>query len=291
MYTSRLARTAVAGAALAIGSVALAAVPATAATPTGITQDQVLTVASTLRMDDPTEAQEIAAQKALRVVMNRSCAIDSDAGEYLGDNFAEPTQANATADGFIGGARVDNVVTETSRYCFVGAVASTVPGFTLQGTAALDVPTQPVSSSNVSAAAVSTSALSGDVFVTPPVSVGQGFNISAAPSFSAAGASTKTTTTTTEVKVADRKTKSEKKAAKSKYTKRLAAAKKNYAKALDKAGSSKNKKAAAKRIYVKARALAKAKYKIAIANYKLVKKSNSTTDTRPFTIGATLNEG
>lgn len=273
MRTSILSRAVVAVAALGIGSAALAAVPATAATPSGITRDEVLTAANGLRIADPTDEQQSITSAAVRDIFKKGCGIPADSNDFT-MYFSEPTEAGDDADGVL---LSGYVYVDPMRACSIGVVATTDPAFQLSGVVTLS--TQP-SGEDAPATTVRSEALTGDVFATTPVEDLFGL------SMTATGSSTKTTSAPGTKKIADKKSKAEKKAAKSKYEKRLKAAKKKYVKALDKAGNSKSKKSAAKKAYSKSRASAKAKYQYAIAGYKIVKTTVSTTENRPFSITA-----
>jgi hypothetical protein len=280
MRASALSRSIVATAAVAVGSVTLVAAPATAATPSGINREMVLTATNGIRAaytsgDKPSTA----ALRAVRAIVNRACDVDADGGEFIDDKSLTglPVQAGGSADGLAAGAQIVNFVTETARTCVVGVVTSTTPGYELSGTATLSATTSPGNQVRTA-----TTSLSGDVATTAPLQADSG-GFSAVPTFSATGAATKTTTVPAKT-VKDKKTKAEKKAAKKKYDKRLATAKKTYEKALKKAGSSKSKKAVAKKAYSAARKSAKAKYRYATANYRIVKKATKAKDVQPFNL-------
>ena len=286
MRTSILSRSAIAVATLAVGSAAFAAVPANAASASGVTRDQVLTAANGVRAATAADTgYSRSTLRLMRTIAEAGC-------DAVGDNLtlvrAKATQAGEAADGLVLTSSVQSFDGTTSQ-CTIAAFAASDTSSTLQGTATLtgsiDVffPSFPPTTSSTPVS--ETSALSGDVAITPAYTsnVPTGFSTTNLDA-SANGTATKTTTTTTNVKVKDTKSKGEKKAAKKKFSKRLAQAKKNYAKALDKAGSSKNKKAAAKRVYAKARALAKAKYAADTAGFKIVKKTTTSSAERAFSI-------
>jgi hypothetical protein len=282
MRSSILSRSVVALATVAIGSVALAAVPATAATPSGITREQVLTATSAARSVNSLETY-LAVEPLLRAVVRPSCNIAPDEDPYFDwEPIAVPGQA---IDGILIKTYVDG---SAERQCVVAAIASNDSAFSLSGTLSLSGVTNANTGDapDVTVGPIS-SALSGDVFISSPITV-SGDAYVADASFTANGNTTRATPVTKNVKVKDKKSKAEKKAAKKKFSKRLSQAKKNYAKALEKAGSSKNKKAAAKRVYAKARALAKAKYKYATAGYKIVKQTTTLTENRPFNVAVKL---
>ncbi|KAA1380434.1 hypothetical protein [Aeromicrobium fastidiosum] len=282
MRTLNLSRAVIASAALAVSATALTATTATAATPSGITRESVLTAAAGYRANPDNPGGP--AIKAVRSILHRGCAVDIDGGELLDTTVeAIPAKAGGSADGLVAYGQIFNIVDESQRDCVVAVVASTLPDFTLSGTSTVSVQTDP-GNKTVSV----TTPLTGDVTVSAPITVVPPATFTGGfPAFSATGAITKTTNVPA-VKVKDKKTTSEKKAAKKKYDKRIKAAKKSYKKALAKAKSSKSKKAAAKKAYVAKRATAKAKYSYAIAGYRIVKKATTSTDSRPFALSLEL---
>jgi hypothetical protein len=297
MRHSLLSRSAIAVASLAVSSAALAAVPASAApaaSALGVTQEQVLTAANGLRAADAADADvSKAADRALYALVSKVCDVDSTQGESAYLLSATPVTTPGNADGVQISASTYNSGLNDNKACTFAAFASTVSGFQLSGTATITAETtvrDQALNQFVTSPYKQVSSLSGDAFTTPAIVTpqdglnGQPANVVA----SAAGTATKTSTVVTSTKVKDKKSKAEKKAAKKKFSKRLSQAKKNYAKALEKAGSSKNKKAAAKRVYAKARALAKAKYKYATAGYKIVKQTTTLTENRPFNVAVKL---
>jgi hypothetical protein len=299
MRSSILSRSVVALATVAIGSAALAATPANAATPAGVTRDQVLTAVNGVRTAQANQTTTFspATARALRAIAVAGCDVSTEDDEYayisINGIGIQVTPAGDDAQGVVVTAQVQRPFVNggpfgDSEECTVSAFAGTNPSYQLSGTATFTGQSftegGPVAGTKVT---LQSAPLSGDVFVSAPfnyenpaLDTVDGSTVSA----SAAGNATKTTTVTTSAKVKDKKSKSEKKAAKKKFEKRLAQAKKNYSKALDKAGSSKSKKAAAKRVYAKARALAKAKYKYATAGYKIVKKKSTVSDVQPFSV-------
>lgn len=280
MRTSILSRSVIAVASLAIGSVALAAAPANAATPSGITRDMVISAANYMRV----EGFDQAASDNLQRLAEKGCKVV--AGEDLRIQDINTSAAGGSADGLIFVAGIATPPGESGgeayRVCLFGTAATTDPALSLSGTASLDVATAPFQSAVKSAALT---ALSDNVFVTAPVVIPNGVGITTA-TFSATGNATRSFNVTTTKKVTDKKTKSEKKAAKKKYDKALKAAKKSYTKALKKAGKNKTKKAAAKKTYSKKKAAAKAAYTKAIAGYKMVTTTTTTTENKPFAISA-----
>jgi hypothetical protein len=290
MRHSLLSRSAIAVASLAVGAAAFAAVPASAVSALGVTQDQVLTAASGLRAAEAADTDvSKAADRAIYALVSKVCDVDSTQGENAYLMSASPITTPGNADGLQITAATYNSGFNNNKACTFAAFASTASGFQLTGTATITAETTVFDKTldrYVTSPYKQVSSLSGDAFTTPAIitpqddTKGQPANVVA----SATGNATKTSTVVTSKKVKDKKSKSEKKAAKKKYAKRLAQAEKNYDNALDKAGSSKSKKAAAKRVYARARALAKAKYKYATAGYKIIKKKSTVTDVRAFDI-------
>jgi hypothetical protein len=294
MSPSILTRSVVAVASLALGSVPLAANPAiatgakAATTPAGVTRDMVLTAAANFRSGgDPVKGYQ-----AVFAMVNRACSVDADSGERIDIDDADapdviPAATKSHADAVLIRVTIESIFGGSTRECIVLGVAASEPGFSLTGNSTLTVETQPAGDGPILMKAAAGPAtlvtpLSGDVSTTTfKVPTGEE---STDGTFSVDGSSVKITTVTTSKKVPDKKTRAEKKKAKKTYAKRLKAAKARYEKALDRAGSSKTKKAAAKKAYSKRKSSAKAKYTYAIANYKIVRKTTSTTDSRPFTL-------
>jgi hypothetical protein len=281
MRSTILSRSAVVVASLVVTAAALAATPAQAATASGITRDMVLQASGGIRIAPATSSTifgggiyDPATNRALRAMVNRTCAIDPDGPEIGIGSIAASTVAGASAEGVVVTAVIYNMDTVTSgsgtpegRVCTFGALAPVALRSVLTGIATLTgAPTAP---------------LSGDVFVTSPAMTSLEDYMSGPetfPTFAASGA----TVQSDQVKVADKKTSKQKKAAKATYTKRLKAAKKAYTKALKKAGNSKSKKSAAKKAYSAKKSSAKAAYRAAIAEQKIVTRNTST----PFTVSA-----
>jgi hypothetical protein len=289
MRSSILSRSVVAVATLAIGSVALSAVPATAATASGVTRDQVLTVVNGLRAAQASDAETLspAVSRAARALVYKTCDVVPDEDEDADISVLELMNDGDDAQGLVVTARVYRDFSGTTD-CTFAAVATSDTSSTLSGTATVTASRNiydPANDQNVVRPVSQTTALSGDAYTTPII-VTPSYNGTALYNIggSAEGNATKTTKVTTSTKVTDKKSKAEKKAAKAKYDKRIKAAKKAYAKALDQAGSSKSKKAAAKKTYRAARAAAKASYKYATAGFKVVRKTRTITDVRPFSI-------
>lgn len=277
MRKSVLSRSLITAVSLAVASVAFSAVPATAATASGITRDEVLAAAAARAGTDP-ESMPL----AVRALANRACAVDPNFEfVYLATGY--PTQTGDDAEGLLLAALIVDLsaiggesssAEDPMRWCAFGALAATDPSYSLTGTATLDYLT------------TSTHALSGDVYVTPArsLTLTDLENIDESqfrqPSFAASGNATKVIPT----KVSTPKTAKQKKAAKKVQAKALKSAKKSYTKAIKKAGKNKKKKAAAKKAYAKKKAAAKAKYKLATATFKIV----NNTDARPFSISAVI---
>lgn len=278
MRSSLLTRSVVAVASLAIGSVALAAIPATAATPAGTTRDEVLSLATAARANGSEISNPM--QIAAAAILNRECGYAAGRVVNPGNvNAVTPLTGDAAVDGVyvIGTVRDDNGAGTQVGDCALALVAPRATGTTLSGQGTLTV-TELVTSTKTAS-----SALSGDAGLTALPSATNGFPATGF-TYSATGTATTTSTATTVTKVATPKSKAQKKAAKKKYEKRLSSAKKSYKKALAKAKSSKTKKAAAKKAYRAKRASAKAAYKKAIASFKLVTRTTTTTTNSPFTI-------
>lgn len=287
MRLSVLFRPVVAVAALAVGSAVLAAVPATAATPSGITRTQVLNAAASVRADFASHgsggllAPSPATIKAIEVLANRSCVV-KHSEEVLFSVVGLPFASGDSADGLLVLAPIfAKPPSTTGRICVFGALAASKTSTSMSGTAA------------VVTDAVRSYALSGDVYTTPVRSfafeTGPGaqlpFDLEDV-AFTANGTATTTIKTTTTKTVKTPKTKAQKKSAKKKYTAALKSAKKKYNKDLKKAGSSKSKKAAAKKAYNKKKAAAKAAYKKRIATKKIVKVTTVKKTPTPFDVQA-----
>lgn len=315
MRSSFLSRSVVAVATVAVGSVALAAVPASAATTSGVTRDSVLAAAAGVRADREGDTSSPSTQKVLEELVSRSCTVQTGAPTFVSGN---PLEDAGSVDGlsvfaawFTDGSQSPSPTFDNVSVCTFVAVAPTASGLELTGKATVDSAVITLTDdeeedtgeeeddgweddtlSRIQALTpvfdetTTTYTLSGDVFVTPAVQ-----NATGLVGFSAraAGTATRTDPVFTTEKVADKKSKADKKAARSKYEKRLKAAKSKYAKALDRAGSSATKKAAAKKTYRAARATARAKYAYAIADYKLAKVRSKKTDDRPFSF--TIDQG
>lgn len=283
MTTSLLSRTVMAAAALGISAGALAAVPAQAAT-TKVTRAQVLAAATSLRADNPADPDSYSSgtRALLRTLSNSVCSVDP-ATEFVLQSFAGPTTSRSSADGLIVTAVIlslDALEDQPDddpggRLCTFGALATRDSSAVLSGKATIEYQQTVVSR------------LSGPVSITGPIlhTLSQ-IPDDPAATFTAAGNALKTTTSSKTVKITDKKSAAEKKAAKKKYATKLKAAKKAYAKALKKAGSNKAKKSAAKRTYAAKKASLKSSYKYSIANYLLVKQTRVSRSSHPFNVDA-----
>lgn len=280
MRPSLLSRSVIAVASIAVGSAAFAAMPAQAATSNGITGEQVRAAATAYRAPFSSQPQYEAAQRLVRSLAIRACTLDTDGGEYVAYVNAAAAQPAGGVDGVIVSTYIRDADSSVNRFCNFAALATSSASTTLSGTATL-TGTSPYSSGAPATKVFGSSALTGDVFVTPAVDVPDYGRIQV----DATGSATTVTRSTVVTKVKDVKTKAEKKKAKATYANRLKAAKKSFSKKLAKADS-KSEKVAAKRAYRLKRASAKAKYKTAIANYRLVKQTRSTSSAAPFTVTA-----
>jgi hypothetical protein len=263
MRTSLLSRSVIAVATLGIGSVALAAAPATAATSNGITRDMVLTAAAGVRADGDFPFSD-ATTAALGALASRSCNLT---GATEVRNRAEAIETRGNVDAVIVFSRF--VVDETARDCTFVAIASSDASRRLSGTLAVtDFGTDD---------GATPYQLSGDVTVSKAVA--GGFDTA----FTADGATVETTKVLKTYKVPDKKTKSDKALARTKYETRVTNAKRAYGKALRKADSKAEKKAA-KAAYSARKALAKKKFKYAVANYKFARVRTTQDVLHPFTV-------
>ena len=288
MRTSLLPRTVIAVATLVIGSVALAAVPATAATSSGVTREQVLTAVSQARSVNSFE-DYLTSQDHLRAIVRSTCDLKEADNTYFD---VQPVEAGRSADGMLIKAyvEIDGVRTDR-RQCLVAALAPTDASQTFLGTLTINgtirVGFEPGDRGKPFAPATST--LSGDVFLSPPVTVSGDPYINEAAFTASGDASQAVRAGLIKKKVADTKTKADRSAAKKKYAKRLAAAKKAYVKALKKAGSNASKTAAAKKAYSARKAVARSKYAYAIADYKLANVRLTQVVKDPFAVSAAFD--
>ncbi|REK73042.1 hypothetical protein DX116_05495 [Aeromicrobium endophyticum] len=281
----------IAAATLAVGSAAFAAVPATAATASGVTRGEVLAAASALRADRAQQIDPSApTQSALDVLAAKVC------GPNVLETFAQPVETPNSVDGLAVTSLVPTVTDSSSRIpttsCSFTAIATLDGRATFSGEAhvfsannfgpigiesTISAAGQPSFTSNVYS-------LSSNVFVSPAVieSGYSAYNIQAEGLVKGPDSQR----VLTSVKIADKKSKAEKKAAKKAYSKRTKAIKKSFAKAKRKAGSNAEKKAVARMTYATRRASAKAAYRYAVADYKLVNQRTKVADERRFLVKA-----
>lgn len=276
MRTSVLSRSVVAVASLALASAALTSAPASAA-PSEVTRAEVLAVTDAVRAESPTSspgAYSIGTMRALQALATRACSVEQNPGQYVYGVDAIVTQTGQGADGLAVRASVYREAEPMNSFvhvCDFGAVASRATSSALSGSAQLgQTPT--------------TTPLSGEVTVTPPILYPSTLN--GPLTFRTTGQSTQSVNVVTSKKVSTPKSSKTKKYAKKKYAKRIKAAKKSYAKALKKAGHSKTKKAAAKKSYVKKRATAKAAYRKSVATFKIVRTTTVRKTSTPFDLSA-----
>lgn len=266
MRTSLLSRAVVAVATLGIGSFALAAAPATAATANGITRDMVLAAAAGVRADGDFPFSD-ATGAALDALASRSCDLT---GATEVQNFAEAIDTRGSVDALIVVSRF--TVSEVVRDCTFVAIASSDAAHRLSGTLSVtDFGTND---------GATPYPLTGDVVVSAAVTAdADSFDTG----FKAVGATVGMTKTVTTYKVPDKKTKSDKALARKKYDTRVTNAKRAYVKALAKADSKVEKKAA-KKAYSARKARAKKKYRYAVASYKLAKVRTTQDVLHPFSV-------
>ena len=294
MRTSILTRSAVAVATLAVGSVALAAVPATAATPSGITRETVLTAVNGIRAAGPDSTDySDATQAALDELIAKACdfpAVGSNRTEGFGVKAVTP----GSADGIVVSVYLHENPTGAStshRLCNFGALVPTDSSATLTGDATITVTTAPFDQTLRAAAAPqttsSTTKLSGDVAVTANVGLPDDqLNGVTTADLSASGEAVKTLGGVVTKKIWDNKSRAEKSLAKKKYDKRIARAKQTYKKAVSRAGGDNAKKAVAKKVYAAQRAAYQRKYNLAVWNYRYVKEDGTTTARSAFKVSA-----
>lgn len=289
MRTSTLSRSVMAVASLAIGSAVFAAVPATAATATGITRTEVLAAASGLRADLAT-SDELSekTQAAVNALVAKVCGPDA---RY------RTTQPVEVPDG-VDGLAVTSFVTpsgtqfrvSTNEVCSFTALAPIAGGTTFSGEARVETDSSFFFGEDSrirideSSSTDNTYPLADDVFVSPA-------QRSTSPSYAIPYTSVDaeglvrspgSQRVLTSVKVTDTKTKADKRVAKKAYVKRLKAVKKSYTKALRKAGKSAQKKATARTKYLSRRTSAKNAYAYAIADYKFVNRRTTQAAERRF---------
>lgn len=302
MRPTVLTRTVTTVASLAIGSIALAAVPATAATPSGITRETVLTAVNGIRnaqIGDTSLSDN--AQTAVYDLISRACGYSLTAGENEIHGWDAELVTPGSADGAVFTAYLheepDGASDYTHRTCNFGVLATTDASAALTGDATITVTTDdaPAEVDLRSAAASSKSSsskLSGDVAVT--ANVGQPEEEATGPSvatFTASGDAFKTIGGITTKKVWDNKSRADKALAKDKYEKRISRAKKAYKKAVSRAGGNSAQKAAAKKVYVARRAAYKRNYKAAVWSYRYAKVDGRTTARAAFNVTASISSG
>lgn len=279
MHTSVFARSAVAVASLAIGSVVLGVAPATAATSSGITREEVLSVAAS---DDFGNRYGPATQSFVEKV----CGFDDETGRDIEFNRATPVDGDSGVDGFLIQAYVEGDDQTPSRSCTFAAFAVTEPASTMSGTVNITLEDQ-IDSTELRAADATPNhdyPLSGDVYVTAPVDdIGYGDPAVA----SASGDVLKTeAATTTSSRVVTPKSTRVKAAALKTYHRTIDKAKTKLSKSLKKAGDSSSKRAAARKTYAASKKAAKAKLHIAwLGDKKTVVTTEATKVSRtPFTL-------
>lgn len=265
MRRSVLSRSALSLAALGLTTAALAA-PTTAAGSTGVTRDMVITAAQGLRTTEPTQAQ----QDALSAIIRLHCGF-----EPAPDDTTWPSAAYVSGgvDGLLVSTQSHGT---TYRHCIFAALTTVDPAAQLDGT--VTITHQPITTKpDPEVTTLVTEPLSGGVVLATPVSGYYG-DIR----MQASGGTTTTVTDRTTTEVREPKTRAQKRAAKKTYVKRLKAARKTYANAVDRAGRSSTRKAAARTTYVRSRAAARARYTRAISEQRLVVRTSTRPETRPF---------
>ncbi|KQX74239.1 MULTISPECIES: hypothetical protein [Aeromicrobium] len=267
MRSSLLTRSAVAVASLAIGSVALAAAPASADTTTGTSREAVLTVADQIRNDNRFADGNLA-------LVEKICGIGVDDGR---DIELRTTNQPEGVDGFIAEAFVDPA-DGPSRTCTFAGFATEKSSSTMSGTATL---AEQQFSSSAAAPTSHDYTLSGDVYVTAPVTdLSYGYGIA-----TASGNVTVTQArTTTSSRVVTPKSTERKRAAYKAYNRTIDTAQAKLSKALKKADGSSSKKAAARKAYAARKKAAKATLHRALAGtLTIVVTENANTSTTAFT--------
>lgn len=301
MHTSILARSAVAVATLAVGSVALAAVPATAATPSGITRETVLTAVNGIRAAQLSDTSlSDAAQLAVYDLISRACnySLTNEDNDIHGWDATVVTPGSADGAVFTAFLHEQPAGADdyTHRICNFGVLAATDGSASLTGDATItlttqDVPTE-LSTRSAAAAQSSSSKLSGDVAVTADLGQSDEQQIGlGTATLTASGEAVKTLGEVVTKKIWDNKSRAEKALAKDKYDQRIARAKKTYKKAVSRANGNSVKKAAAKKAYVAKRAAYKRKYDLAVWSYRYVKEDGRTTARAAFNVTASVQSG
>ncbi|MBD8608494.1 hypothetical protein IFT73_16680 [Aeromicrobium sp. CFBP 8757] len=268
MRSSLLTRSAVAVASLAIGSVALAAAPASADTTTGTSREAVLTVADQIRNDNRFADGNLA-------LVEKICGIGEKDGR---DIELRTTNQPEGVDGFIAEAFVDPADNSPSRTCTFAGFATEKSSSTMSGTATL---AEQQFSSSAAAPTSHAYTLSGDVYVTAPVTdLSYGYGIA-----TASGNVTVTQAkTTTSSRVVTPKSTERKRAAYKAYNRTIDTAQAKLSKALKKADGNSSKKAAARKAYAARKKAAKATLHRALAGtLTIVVTENANTSTTAFT--------
>lgn len=276
MSISFLTRSAVAVASLAIGSAVLAAAPASAAGSTDVTRGEILEAyASRGFLAEPTDADLLLVQKVC------GDAVPSD--DYYS---MTPNQTSSGVDGVLVQAYVPGEGEAPPTFCTFAAFAPDEAAATMSGTATIS-PSQLTLNAT---AADATYTLSGDAYVTEPIT-DEEFIFSA--SVSASGDVVKTlAATTTKTRVSTPKSTQVKKAAFRTYQRSVSKAKAAYKKSVAKAGTSSGKKKAARATYKARTKAAKAKLHIAwSSDKKTVVTVTPNTSRTPFTFDASNNNG
>lgn len=297
MRRSILSRSVIAAATLAVGSAAFAAVPATAASGNGVTRQEVLAAASALRADS---AQRIDPSATTQATLDALAA--KVCGRKVLDTFAQPVETPGSVDGLAVTSLVAATDANPTGSGSSSRVAATSCSFsalaTLDGRATFSGEAHVFSASDFGPIGIETTfsaagqpaftsnvySLSSNVFVSPALveSGYSGSNIEAEGLVKGPDSQR----VLTSVKIADKKSKAEKKAAKKAYSKRIKAIKKSYDKAKRRAGSSAAKKTVARMTYTTRKASAKAAYRYAVADYKLVNQRTTVADERRFAVEA-----
>lgn len=290
MRASILSRSVIAIASLALGSAALAATPATAATPPSTSRDLILSIASDVRAADVAGVEyPIPTFRRINRLIERGCGFELDGLNEIDFALVRPAEpAGPVADGLIVMAwltEYDDGAHETHRTCTFAALATTNAAFSLGGDVELTIEAYDNDAGTFVPPATTSSRMSGDTFLTPARNLPGPLSLVAA-SFAATGSATRPFYVTKTEKVPTPKTTKQIKAAKKTYNKKKAAAKKAYNKAVKKAGKSKKQKTAALKAHNKKKAAAKVAYKKAIARFKIVTTTTGHSETRPFTLGA-----
>jgi hypothetical protein len=280
MRTSLMTRSVISIASLAIGSVALAAAPASADTSSGISRETVLTVASNVKFGidryGPTT----------QALVERVCGFDGNTGRDIQITASYDEQG---VDGFLVQAYVDGRGETSSPNCTFAAFATSEAFSTMSGTATVASQQLPVLELRAAAPATHDYTLSGDVYVTAPVTdIGYGDDATA----TASGDVTRTEAArTTTSRVVTPKTTAVKVAARKAYQRTIDTAQAKLVKALKKAGKSSSKKAAARATYAARKKAAKAKLHVAWLGDKktIITTVPTGSSVKPFTLSTADN--